>query len=175
MGKICANVECGVVFEANVWNKKYCNKQCSVHVYNRSEQRKISTRNYSSSEKGKASNHRCNVSEKGKAAVLRYRQSERGKAILKAYYQSDKVKIMQRAYIQSTKGREIQRAASAKHRDLYPIKVKARQIANRAFKTIQPCSIANCNKQGEKHHQDYNKPLEIIWLCSYHHKQDCIK
>lgn len=26
-----------------------------------------------------------------------------------------------------------------------------------------------CGKKGEAHHDDYSKPLEIIWLCRGHH------
>lgn len=28
-----------------------------------------------------------------------------------------------------------------------------------------------CGKKGEAHHEDYSKPLEIIWLCKKHHRQ----
>lgn len=35
----------------------------------------------------------------------------------------------------------------------------------------QECSIAGCNKTGERHHDDYDKPLEITWLCRQHHRE----
>jgi DNA-directed RNA polymerase subunit RPC12/RpoP len=31
-----------------------------------------------------------------------------------------------------------------------------------------PCTI--CGKKAEAHHPDYNKPLNVIWLCRFHHK-----
>lgn len=31
----------------------------------------------------------------------------------------------------------------------------------------QPCEV--CGRKGEAHHEDYKKPLEIIWLCHKHH------
>lgn len=32
------------------------------------------------------------------------------------------------------------------------------------------CSIRNCKNIGERHHEDYTKPKEIIWFCKYHHE-----
>lgn len=32
----------------------------------------------------------------------------------------------------------------------------------------QPCSA--CGKKAEAHHNDYTKPLEIVWLCRQHHR-----
>lgn len=53
-------------------------------------------------------------------------------------------------------------------------KVKARQKLNDAVGSgsmeVQICSIANCKIIGEAHHEDYSKPLEVIWLCKLHHE-----
>lgn len=32
-----------------------------------------------------------------------------------------------------------------------------------------PCEI--CGEFGEAHHEDYNKPLEVRWLCRTHHME----
>ena len=50
-------------------------------------------------------------------------------------------------------------------------KHKAQVMANRAYPISQICSVAGCNESGERHHPDYDKPLEIIWLCRKHHKE----
>lgn len=34
-----------------------------------------------------------------------------------------------------------------------------------------PCSVCGAHKI-EGHHPDYTKPLEVIWLCDYHHKEE---
>lgn len=40
--------------------------------------------------------------------------------------------------------------------------------AIRAGKLVRkPCTI--CGKKSEGHHPDYNKPLEVVWLCRKHH------
>lgn len=32
-----------------------------------------------------------------------------------------------------------------------------------------PCFV--CGEKGEAHHPDYDRPLDVVWLCSQHHKQ----
>jgi len=35
--------------------------------------------------------------------------------------------------------------------------------------TPQPCWV--CGKKAQAHHPDYSRPLDVVWLCSGHHKQ----
>ena len=35
----------------------------------------------------------------------------------------------------------------------------------------QECSKEECGVIGERHHSDYAKPEEIIWLCKMHHEE----
>jgi hypothetical protein len=63
--------------------------------------------------------------------------------------------------------------ATKRMRKKYPQKYKARGIVNDAlhYKKISklPCEVCGELKV-EAHHEDYNKPLDIIWLCIKHHK-----
>jgi len=34
---------------------------------------------------------------------------------------------------------------------------------------VQPCEV--CGEPGERHHPDYDKPDEVVWLCRRHHRQ----
>ena len=33
----------------------------------------------------------------------------------------------------------------------------------------QPCFM--CGEKAEAHHPDYSRPLDVVWLCSPHHRQ----
>jgi hypothetical protein len=50
-------------------------------------------------------------------------------------------------------------------------KNKARAKAQYALKTgkliEKPCEV--CGEKAEMHHEDYDKPLEVIWVCNKHH------
>jgi hypothetical protein len=55
-----------------------------------------------------------------------------------------------------------------------PTKKKARQkfaYAVKAGRIVrQPCGV--CGKEpAEGHHEDYNKPFDVIWLCKDHHAE----
>ena len=50
------------------------------------------------------------------------------------------------------------------------IKIQAHISANKKFKKLKICSISGCNNIGEKHHPDYSKPFDIVFLCTKHHK-----
>lgn len=82
-------------------------------------------------------------------------------------------KIYSRKYRQTETGKMVTCMASAKARQLYPQKVKAINAVNNAIRNCkllrQPCSVCGTNKNIHGHHPNYNKPLDIIWLCRTHH------
>jgi hypothetical protein len=59
------------------------------------------------------------------------------------------------------------------YRKKYPERYKANNEVCHALKVglIQkhPCFI--CGKKAEAHHPDYSRPLDVMWLCTPHHKE----
>lgn len=60
-------------------------------------------------------------------------------------------------------------------KDDWPIKNFARQTVRAALRAgvIEklPCSVCGTQEKVEAHHEDYLKPIDVIWLCSFHHKE----
>lgn len=51
-------------------------------------------------------------------------------------------------------------------------KVKAHRAVAHAIKTgkLIKKSCVTCRRKAVAHHDDYNKPLDVVWLCEVHHK-----
>lgn len=86
-----------------------------------------------------------------------YRKTEKGLTTQHKYYRSEAKKENNRRWREKNKE-----------------KIKAHKILNRAINKgwllRKPC-IACGQENAHGHHFDYNKPLEIIWLCKIHHGQ----
>src|ERR1700691_3817842 len=62
----------------------------------------------------------------------------------------------------------------ARGRRSHPEKSRARGVVSKAIKSgrlvREPCRVCG-NPKSEAHHEDYSKPLEVIWLCLEHHRE----
>jgi len=54
-----------------------------------------------------------------------------------------------------------------RHPDRAKAKIKVRNAIKYGKIISMPCE--KCGKKAHAHHEDYSKPLEIKWLCPYHH------
>ena len=79
----------------------------------------------------------------------------------------------QRIYSKTNAGKLVQYLADQKRNKKFPNKRAARSAIAVALKNktivALPCFV--CGDKAEAHHADYDKPLDVMWLCSFHHKQ----
>lgn len=75
---------------------------------------------------------------------------------------------------QTAERRSYQTRRCVKNRKAYPKQCKARDVLGRAVrdqKVIKPEQCQQCGKRDRihGHHEDYEKPLEVVWLCARCH------
>jgi|TARA_R110000782_G_scaffold162405_1_gene254246 hypothetical protein len=79
-----------------------------------------------------------------------------------------------RIYAQTEEGRLTTSKAKAEYRKRNPIKAKAHAVVSRSIRSgnlvRKPCE--KCSKEPtHAHHDDYSEPLNIRWLCDFHHNK----
>lgn len=99
-----------------------------------------------------------------------YKQFDRDRANLPHRVQARK------EYQATDRGKKAQRRSAEAHYYRYPNRSAARGAVNNAlrdgrlFKTSE-CESCNDETTLHGHHCDYNKPLDVMWLCDPCHKQ----
>ncbi len=96
----------------------------------------------------------------------------------KAYYKTHQKERAnyQRTRRRTSTGKVVMGKWARKHRLKYPEKAKAIDTVNNAIKADKlrrPLTCESCNKEKfvEGHHPDYDKPLEVEWLCKKCHTE----
>ena len=80
-------------------------------------------------------------------------------------------------------GRKEIAAKNNLHNETYPKRKadeakrnKAVYLVTRAIKAGRlvrgPCAVCGVAERTEGHHPDYDKPLEVVWLCNKHHAME---
>lgn len=87
--------------------------------------------------------------------------------------QNDSVREYDRQRYKNSVERQIAvRLTTDRWREENPEAVKAQGVLAYAIKlgkiVPQPCVVCGA-KQVHGHHEDYNKPLDVIWYCAQHH------
>lgn len=79
-----------------------------------------------------------------------------------------------KAWRKTEKGKAYERMSSQRMIDRHPLKHLARIAVNDAVRygrlTKLPCFCCG-NEKVEAHHPDYDRPLDVIWLCKKHHSE----
>lgn len=75
-------------------------------------------------------------------------------------------------YCKTETFKKIAKLSQKKWQKANPEKTKAHAVVRDAIKDgvleREPCQICG-NKKSHGHHEDYNEPLDVIWLCQKHH------
>lgn len=83
-------------------------------------------------------------------------------------------RALNRKYLATDKGKEARTRAQKIYRERHKKKVVAHGRVNYAVKMGRlnklPCQCCGESKS-QAHHADYDRPLDVIWLCDTHHKQ----
>ena len=112
----------------------------------------------------------CNkrdVRENRAKKIVYYRAYDRKRAM------SPKRVSAREEYAKTAIGKESHAMSLKKSRKKNIHKVNARSIVLRAIKSGKlhrlPCEVCGSTDKIHAHHEDYSKPLDVIWLCSAHH------
>lgn len=89
-------------------------------------------------------------------------------------YSRDKKNANHRIYTRSEKGKKMQLLKVRRMKLKFPEKWSARSKLRYEVKMgrIKKLSCQVCGDiKSEAHHKDYSKPLEVMWLCKKHHRE----
>ena len=123
----------------------------------------------------KKADYMCKPCTKTYMAEYRKRRKESGNPVLSSKtWDENKKKLFFEAYNSDPKkkARIAERMRSYRQDEGYRVKEKARGDLARAVKLgkiiKKPCEVCGYEK-AEAHHDDYSKPLDVVWLCRSHH------
>jgi hypothetical protein len=80
---------------------------------------------------------------------------------------------LNRKYLATEKGKAARNRAQVNYRK----RNRKKQLAHDAvayavrMKVLIPSPCWVCGKVAQAHHPDYDRPLDVVWLCDMHHKQ----
>ena len=110
---------------------------------------------------------------------MSFDQLEYQREYMKWYSQTDRGKATRKRYRTSERGRATNARQLRAYRKRYPEKVRAHAAVERAVKRgdlVRPDTCERCGDQAkfiEASHDDYEKKLEVEWLCKpCHYEKD---
>lgn len=127
-------------------------------------------------DKGKKDGKSCRCKECAKKATREWSEAnkERKKKNDSEYAKTDKAKKQREEYRKSQRGKEISAESRKKWNEKNPKKYHAQVMAHNAIRDgkliKQPCEVCGREDRVHAHHCDYDKPLDVMWLCPICHR-----
>ena len=152
--KTCTKAECADYRARNIEKVRAHDR---IRARARAEEKAIYDRKYRKENREK-------IAERDRDYSQRYRQEH-----------PEKVVVAKLKWRENHPGKETK--ISLKHRRKYPERIVAKEavkIAVKSNKILKPTVCSRCGKEGviiNGHHEDYSKPLDVIWLCPGCHKE----
>lgn len=118
----------------------------------------------------------------GKCKTCNKRDVRENRAARADYYKAfdqgranDEHRVQARADYQRTEaGKVSRRKAREKYYEKHPERKQIHQQVNNAVRDGRlvktPCSVCGSEYRIHGHHDDYSKPLDVLWLCPQHHQ-----
>ena len=127
--------------------------------------------------RGMADGHlnKCKECQKANSLAAKRANPEKYREISRKYANKEEVKLKNKIKRGTEKGKEQARKAFINYIEKYPKKYKAVKALHRAVKSgviLRPSICSECGKEGKihAHHDNYNYPLVVRWLCDRCHK-----
>lgn len=144
---VCAYCGASLPNDAYAGRRRYCSDRCVARAYRGARREELRL---------KAASRRAN--DGGKA----------NRAVAMSYLDRNREQVNESA-------RRHYREAG-RRRDPRPLQARAHAAVAQAIKAGRlvrgPCEVGvDCRGRVEGHHDDYDKPLDVRWLCSKHHGQ----
>lgn len=111
----------------------------------------------------------------GKQSQCRQCMNEWRKENGKKIRSSERYKSRMREWLKTEKGKKLKRRQFDKWVRANPQKRQAQSVVNNAIASGQieraPCVICGAENNVHGHHDNYARPIDVIWLCPTHHHE----
>ena len=119
---------------------------------------------------------RCKECHKAGVKAARAANPEHYKAFDRARAGRPDRVAAREAYQQTPAGRAVARRAHSGYIARNPERRAAHVALGNAVRDgkVVPwpvCAVPECDRRPVAHHPDYDRPLDVVWLCQAHHKQ----
>lgn len=119
---------------------------------------------------------KCKDCAKAQAKAFREANPEHYKAYDRARASRPDRVAARAAYLKTEAGRAATNRARQAYKERNPKRRAAQVALGNAVRDghVTPwpaCAVPECSAKPEAHHPNYDRPLDVVWLCPAHHKQ----